>query len=318
MADGSNNPVNGEATKFGKVAVLFGGTSAEREISLQSGSAVLAALKATDVDAHPVDPRDGLLKQLEAGRFDRAFVMLHGRGGEDGTVQGALEFLGLPYTGSGVLGSALAMDKWRTKLIWQQLGLPTPEYTKVNSANELRDFVDRVGYPLAVKPAREGSSIGVTRLTPEKDITAAYATARKYDDVVIAERWITGGEYFCSVLGDRALPMVRMETPREFYDYEAKYFSDDTQYHCPCGLSGDAERKLQEMSLRAFAAVGGSGWGRIDFMLDENHQPWLIEVNTVPGMTGHSLVPMSARAVGIAFEELVWRILEQTLQVNNV
>lgn len=316
MATNGNNLNDNDAARFGKVAVLLGGLSAEREISLKSGTAVLAALKRRGVDAHAVDPQDGLLRQLQAGGFARAFVVLHGRGGEDGTVQGLLEFMGIPYTGSGVLGSALAMDKWRTKLIWQQLGLPTPEYAVVNSVYELRDFAARVGYPLAVKPAREGSSIGVTRLTPEKDIAAAYAAAREHDELVIAERWIAGGEYFCAILGERALPMVRMETPREFYDYQAKYFSDDTRYHCPCGLPGAEERKLQDMCLRAFAAVGGSGWGRVDFMLDADNQPWLIEANTVPGMTDHSLVPMSARAVGVEFDELVWRILQQTLEVG--
>ncbi len=314
MATNGNNMSDNDASQFGKVAVLLGGLSAEREISLKSGTAVLAALKRRGVDAHAVDPRDGLLRQLQAGGFARAFIVLHGRGGEDGTVQGLLEFMDIPYTGSGVLGSALAMDKWRTKLIWQQLGLPTPDYAVVNNADELHNFVAQAGYPLAVKPAREGSSIGVTRLTPDKDITAAYAAAREHDELVIAERWITGGEYFCAVLDGRALPMVRMETPREFYDYQAKYFSDDTQYHCPCGLSGEEESRLQDMCLRAFAAVGGSGWGRVDFMLDAERRPWLIEVNTVPGMTDHSLVPMSARAVGVDFDELVWRILQQTLE----
>jgi len=299
---------------FGKVAVLFGGTSAEREISLMSGSAVLRGLEARGVNAHKVDPADGLVAQLEAGKFDRAFIVLHGRGGEDGTVQGLLEFMGIPYTGSGVLGSALSMDKLRTKQVWQAMNLPTPEYARVHGADELRTFVERVGFPVAVKPAREGSSIGVTRLTADKDFDTAFAAARERDDVVIAERWISGGEYFCSILGGRALPMVRMETPREFYDYEAKYFSDDTRYHCPCGLPEEQERELQQMCLRAFEAVGGSGWGRVDFMLDETGHPWLVEVNTVPGMTGHSLVPMSAKATGIGFEELTWLILAQTLE----
>lgn len=299
---------------FGKVAVLFGGTSAEREISLKSGGEVLRALHSRGVDAHKVDPADGLLTQLLQGKFDRAFIVLHGRGGEDGTVQGLLQLLNVPYTGSGVLGSALSMDKLRTKQVWLAMGLPTPEYAQVNSVEDLQEFVSRVGYPVAVKPAREGSSIGVTRLTADKDVATAYAEARELDEIVIAERWISGAEYFCSILGNRALPMVRMETPREFYDYEAKYFSNDTRYHCPSGLSESKEFELQQMCLRAFEAVEGKGWGRVDFMLDTDGKAWLIEVNTVPGMTDHSLVPMSARAVGIEFDELVWQILAQTLE----
>ncbi|HET7371051.1 MAG TPA: D-alanine--D-alanine ligase, partial [Gammaproteobacteria bacterium] len=209
-----------------------------------------------------------------------------------------------------VLGSALLMDKLRTKRVWQAVGLPTPEYAHVHSVDELRAFVADVGYPIAVKPAREGSSIGVTRLAADKDIDAAYEAARERDDLVIAERWVTGGEYFCSILNGEALPMVRMETPHEFYDYQAKYFSDDTRYHCPCGLSEAQEREIAAMCLRAFEAAGGGGWGRMDFILDKHGEPWLIEGNTIPGMTGHSLVPMSAKAVGIDFGELCWRILE--------
>lgn len=303
-----------DVKRFGKVAVLFGGTSAEREISLKSGNAVLRALLARGVDAYAVDPADGLVDQLQAGAFDRAFIVLHGRGGEDGTVQGLLEFMGIPYTGSGVLASALSMDKLRTKRIWQAMQLPTPEYRQVESAEELHAFVEQVGYPVAVKPANEGSSIGVTRLTPEKDLNAAFDLARRYDEAVIAERWITGKEYFCAVLGERALPMVRMETPREFYDYEAKYFANDTRYHCPCGLPEEKERELQQICLAAWRAIGARGWGRVDFMLDETGDAWLIEANTVPGMTDHSLVPMSASAVGIGFEELVLEILAQTLE----
>lgn len=299
---------------FGKVAVLFGGTSAEREISLKSGGEVLRALQARGVDAHKVDPADGLLPQLLNGNFDRAFIVLHGRGGEDGTVQGLLQLMNIPYTGSGVLGSALSMDKLRTKQVWLATGLPTPEYAQVHSVEELQEFVARVGFPVAVKPAREGSSIGVTRLTADKGIAMAYNEARKLDEIVIAERWVTGAEYFCSILGERALPMVRMETPREFYDYQAKYFSNDTRYHCPSGLSESQEHEFQQMCLRAFEAVEGGGWGRVDFMLDSDSKAWLIEVNTVPGMTDHSLVPMSARAVGIEFDELVWQILAQTLK----
>lgn len=301
--------------EFGKVAVLFGGTSAEREVSLKSGSEVLRALQARGVDAWPVDPADGLVEQLERGAFDRAFIVLHGRGGEDGTAQGLLEFMGIPYTGSGVLGSALSMDKFRTKQIWQACGLPTPDYTQVDSVQALQDFVAGAGYPVAVKPAREGSSIGVTRLTPDKDAAAAFKAARDLDEVVIAEKWITGEEYFCAVLGRQPLPLIRLETPREFYDYEAKYFSNDTRYHCPSGLTDEVERELQQMCLRAFDAVDAHGWGRVDFMLDGDGRPWLVEVNTVPGMTDHSLVPMAARAVGMDFETLVVTILAQTLDM---
>lgn len=311
----NGNTTQDNPARFGRVAVLLGGTSAEREISLKSGIAVLAALKQRGVDAHPVDPADGLFKQLKGGEFSRVFIVLHGRGGEDGTVQGALEFLGLPYTGSGVLGSALAMDKWRTKLLWQQLDMPTPEYAVVKSAEELAGFVWRIAAPVAVKPAREGSSIGMTKLMDAGGAVRAYAAAAQLDDCVLAERWIAGGEYTASILGSESLPLIRMETPRTFYDYEAKYFADDTRYYCPSGLPAQQEREIQDLCLRAFAAVGASGWGRVDLMLDERRKPWLLEVNTVPGMTDHSLVPMAARAVGMSFDELVWRILEQTLRI---
>lgn len=305
------NPVRiTDSRDFGRVAVLLGGASAEREISLMSGHAVLAALRERGVDAHPVDPRDDGIAALMSGGFDRVCIMLHGRDGEDGAMQGLLQLAGVPYTGSGVLGSALMMDKLRTKRVWQALGLPTPEYAHVHSVDELRAFVADSGYPVAVKPAREGSSIGVTRLAADHDIETAYRAARERDALVIAERWVSGGEYFCSILDGDALPMVRMETPHEFYDYQAKYFSDDTRYHCPCGLSQTQEREIGAMCLRAFEAVAGSGWGRMDFILDADGQPWLIEGNTIPGMTGHSLVPMAAKAAGIDFGALCWRILE--------
>lgn len=314
MAADGNREWSSDTGRFGRVAVLLGGSSAERDISLKSGSAVLAGLKRSGVDAHPVDPRDGLLGQLGDGRFDRAFIVLHGRGGEDGTVQGALEYLGMPYTGSGVLASALAMDKWRTKLIWQSLGLPTPEYARVRSADELARFAEQVGAAVAVKPAHEGSSLGMTKLVDPAGAAEAYALAAKLDDSVIAELWVEGGEYTASILEDRVLPLIHMETPRTFYDYEAKYFTDSTQYHCPCGLPGEQEQQLAAVCRAAFQAVGASGWGRVDFMLDAENRPWLLEVNTVPGMTDHSLVPMAARAVGIGFDQLVCRILAQTLE----
>lgn len=298
------------ARDYGKVAVLLGGCSAEREISLKSGAAVLAALKRQGVDAHAVDPMDGAVRQLLDGRFDRAFVALHGRDGEDGTMQGTLQTLGMPYTGSGVLGSALAMDKLRTKRIWQALGLPTPEFARVRSAAELAVFAGRVGFPLAVKPAREGSSIGLSKLSRRADVDEAYAIAAECDPCVLAERWVEGGgEYTVSILEGRTLPLIRLETPRSFYDYEAKYRADSTRYHCPCGLPGPREEELAALALQAFEAVGASGWGRVDMMLDADGRPWLLEANTVPGMTDHSLVPMAAAVVGIDFEQLVLSIL---------
>lgn len=299
--------------QYGHVAVLLGGTSAERDISLKSGNAVLAALKRRGVSASAVDPHDGLFRQLSAGHFDRAFIALHGRGGEDGMIQGALEWLGLPYTGSGVLGSAIGMDKLRSKQIWLQMGLPTPPHAVVGSAAELAAFGDRVGYPLAVKPAHEGSSIGMSRLDDAAGAEAAWQAAAGCDDVVLAERWIAGGEYTAAILGAEVLPFIRLETPRTFYDYEAKYLAGTTQYHCPCGLPADTEKQLGDVCRRAFDGIGATGWGRVDFMLDGAGDPWLLEVNTVPGMTDHSLVPMAAREAGMDFDELALRILDTSL-----
>ncbi|HWP94814.1 MAG TPA: D-alanine--D-alanine ligase [Gammaproteobacteria bacterium] len=300
--------------QFGKVAVLMGGTSAERDVSLKSGAQVLAALRRRGVDAHGIDAREHVLDRLREGHFDRAFIVLHGRGGEDGTIQGALEFLGLPYTGSGVLGSALAMDKLRTKQLWSAVGLPTPEYAVIRSVTDVAAALRRIGVPMIVKPSREGSSIGMTKVTRGEELENAWRAAAQLDGVVIAERWITGREYTASILGRYALPLIRLETPRTFYDYEAKYFADDTRYHCPCGLPSREEETLQALCMEAFRVVGASGWGRVDFMVDEAGRPWLLEVNTVPGMTDHSLVPMAARAAGIEFDELCWRILEQTFE----
>ena len=296
--------------RFGKVAVLMGGRSAEREISLKSGSMVLDALKKSGVDAHAFDPRDHGLEALKAQRFDRAFIALHGRFGEDGTVQGALEYLGIPYTGSGVMASALAMDKWRTKLLWRAAGLPTPNYELMSARTDPAGLAARLGLPLMVKPAREGSSIGMGKVTTIEKIAPAYELAARYDDGVIAERFVEGMELTAAILGDEALPLIRLETPREFYDYEAKYFANDTRYICPSGLPAEQERSVQRMALEAFRILGCSGWGRVDAMLDRDGKLQLLEVNTIPGMTDHSLVPMAARAQGISFEDLCVRILE--------
>jgi D-alanine-D-alanine ligase len=297
---------------FGRVAVLMGGRSAEREISLKSGRAVHAALLQRGVDAHAIDAGDDVWQQL-ARVFDRVFIILHGRGGEDGVIQGALETLGLPYTGSGVLGSALGMDKLRSKWLWQALGLAVPEFVVIEDESRPDELIARLGLPLMIKPSREGSSLGMSKVTDAAQLPAALAAARELDDCVIAERFIQGGEYTCAVLGHEALPMIRIETPRAFYDYQAKYFAADTRYLCPCGLDQVQEAELQRLALRAFQALGCHGWGRVDFMVDGEGRPWLIEVNTVPGMTDHSLVPMAARQAGLSFEDLVWRILEETL-----
>jgi len=297
------------STKFGKVGVLFGGKSAEREVSLKSGAMVLAALKAKGVDAHAFDPRDRSLDALAAERFERVFIALHGRYGEDGTMQGTLELLGIPYTGSGVLASALAMDKWRTKLLWQAAGVPTPPYVMLTRETDFRAVANHLGLPIMVKPANEGSSIGMSKVRRAQDLEEAFALAVNYDDVVIAEKFVEGTELTGGILGDIALPLIRLETPRDFYDYEAKYLADDTRYIVPCGLAADKEREVQELGLAAFRTLGCRGWGRVDLMLDREGRPWFLEVNTSPGMTNHSLVPMAARHAGIPFEELCVRIL---------
>ncbi|MCX7141366.1 MAG: D-alanine--D-alanine ligase [Proteobacteria bacterium] len=297
------------ANEFGKVAVLLGGRSAEREVSLKSGGMVLAALRARGVNAHPFDPQQRDLAALIAEKFDRVFIALHGRYGEDGTVQGALELLGIPYTGSGVLASALAMDKWRTKLVWQAAGVSTPRYELLTPASDLKAVVARLGLPLMVKPANEGSSIGMSKVVAASGLDEAYALAANYDPVVLAEQFIEGVELTAGVLGSDALPLIRLETPREFYDYEAKYVANDTRYIIPCGLGADEEAAVQRQVLAAFNTLGCSGWGRVDLMLDAKGKPWFIEVNTSPGMTDHSLVPMAARHAGVPFEDLVLRIL---------
>ncbi|HLA75013.1 MAG TPA: D-alanine--D-alanine ligase [Gammaproteobacteria bacterium] len=301
------------AQDFGKVAVLYGGLSAEREVSLKSGKAVFDALRRKGVDAYAIDAGKDILQALAAGHYDRAFIVLHGRGGEDGVLQGALELLGLPYTGSRILGSALGMDKLRTKRVWLGAGLPTPEFVLLDADSDFAAAVKTLGLPLMVKPALEGSSIGISKVTETAQLPAAWQTAAKFDSCVIAERCIIGAEYTASLLGDQALPLIRLETPRAFYDYEAKYLADSTRYYCPSGLEPQQEKRFQELALRAFETVGCSGWGRVDFMCDAQGQPWLIEVNTVPGMTDHSLVPMAARHAGIEFDDLVWRVLESSL-----
>ncbi len=295
------------AKDFGKVAVLFGGKSAEREVSLNSGSRVLSALQRQGIDAHAFDPATGKLDEL-AG-YDRAFIALHGRYGEDGTIQGALELMGIPYTGSGVLASALGMDKWRTKLLWQALGLPIPEYAMLAADSDFADIEEELGLPLFVKPACEGSSIGVSKVKRYGDLQPAYVEAARYDAQVIAERAILGGEYTVAILGDSTLPIIKIEPATEFYDYEAKYLRDDTAYRCPCGLSTERESELRSQALKAFRALGGRGWGRVDFLMDEDGAAYFLEVNTSPGMTDHSLVPMAARVAGIAYDDLVVRVL---------
>jgi len=296
---------------FGKVAVLMGGKSAEREISLMSGNGVLKALRAKGVDAHAFDPAQRDLFDLKREGYARCFIALHGRGGEDGTIQGALEYLGIPYTGSGVMGSAIGMDKWRTKMVWIANGIPTPRFRILTEKENWGSVARELKLPLIVKPANEGSTLGLTKVTAAKQLPAAYElAAKKYNDIALAEQFVDGPEYTASVLGDEALPLIRIEAPKGNYDYQNKYFTDDTKYHCPSGLPPKKEEELKALTLKAFRAVGCRGWGRVDIMLDARKKPWLLEVNTSPGMTGHSLVPMAARAVGISYEDLCVRILE--------
>lgn len=299
-----------DAREFGRVAVLMGGWAAEREVSLRSGAAVLEALQRRGVDAHGVDLVRGNVGELAGGRFDRVFIALHGRGGEDGVIQGLLEGLGIPYTGSGVLGCALAMDKLRSKRLWAGAGLPTPPFAVLATEADLRRALDEVGLPMIVKPAAEGSSIGMSKVSRAEDLPAAWAAARGFHCEAFAERWVQGAEYTAGIVGSESLPLIRLETPREFYDYTAKYHANDTRYYCPAGLAPAVEVELRELARRAFDALGCSGWGRVDLLCDAGGTPWLIEANTVPGMTDHSLVPMAARVAGLTMEDLVWRILE--------
>lgn len=302
-----------KTSEYGKVAVLMGGLSAERHISLESGQAVFSALKRKGVDAHAIDVQRDVLKKLEQGGFDRVFIALHGRGGEDGLMQGALEIMQIPYTGSGVLGSALAMDKCRAKKIWQSCGLPTPPFVELSAATYWKSVCNELGLPLMVKPVHEGSSLGASKVSHVDDLEQAWRTAYKFDQRVMAERWITGSEYTVPLLNGRALPLIRLVTPREFYDYMAKYEAETTQYICPCGLDAEQEQALGQLALSAFNLLGASGWGRIDLMMDEQDQPWLIEANTIPGMTSHSLVPMAAKQAGISFDDLVVGILNTSM-----
>ena len=299
-----------DAGAFGRVAVLFGGDSSEREISLLSGNAVLAALRRRGVDAHAFDPRERALGELLAGGFARVWIALHGPGGEDGTLQGALEYLGVPYTGSGVMGSAIGMDKLRTKRLAQAIGVPTADFLTLTGPADFALALERLGLPLIIKPATQGSSVGMTKVSRPEELPPAFAAAAAFEELVFAEPWLPGPEYTVAILKDAALPSIRIETPKTFYDYEAKYFRDDTRYFCPSGLGEPAEAHLRALALAAFEAAGASGWGRADFMMDGAGRAQLLEINTIPGMTSHSLVPMAARAVGLDFDELVWRVLE--------
>ena len=302
---------NYDAKAFGKVAVLLGGDSAERDVSLDSGGAVLTALIRQGIDAHAFDPSEQDIENLK--EFDRAFIALHGRYGEDGTVQRELEAMGIPYTGSGVSASAIGMDKWQTKLKWEEMNVVTPAYELVNADSDFAAIEQKLGLPLFVKPSSEGSSIGITKVKQAGGVKAAYELAAEADPLVIAEQYVGGGEYTVSILGEAALPIVKIVPKTEFYDYEAKYARDDTEYLCPCGLGEVLESRIQKEALVAFSAVGCTGWGRVDFLMDGDGNHYFLEINTVPGMTSHSLVPMAAEAAGVSFDDLVLTILRMTL-----
>ena len=298
-----------EQNDFGKVAVLMGGRSGEREISLRSGNAVLAALINAGVDAHGIDVDEHIFNRLQDEKFKHAFIALHGRGGEDGCIQGGLEMIGLPYTGSGVMASSICMDKIMTKKIWLTMGIPTPRFSEIHDSTKFKDVANHLGVPFIVKPSCEGSSLGIAKITSEAEFVAACLKAHAFSGELMAEEWVQGGEYTVSVLDDEALPVIQLQTPHDFYDFEAKYKSNDTQYLLPCGLEEMAEVQLQVQALQAFRATNATSWGRVDVMLDDQGKSWFLEVNTVPGMTDHSLVPMAAKHIGVDFQQLVLRIL---------
>jgi D-alanine-D-alanine ligase len=303
-----------KATDFGRVAVLMGGTAAEREVSLNSGTAVFNALKRKNIDAIAIDIADNPILALENKQLDRIFNIVHGRGGEDGVLQAVLEVMKLPYTGSGVAASALTMDKLKTKLCWQGQGLPTPAWFLLKNADDIEACIAQLGFPVIVKPANEGSSIGMSKATNKEELQLAFAEATKYRCAVYAEKWVEGHEYTVGILAGEPLPVIRLQAANAFYDYDAKYKATTTQYHCPCGLAVEQEAALQQLALQACDCVGVEGWGRVDVFIDTQGQAQLIEVNTVPGMTDHSLVPMAAAKCGMDFDELVWRILETSMK----
>jgi D-alanine-D-alanine ligase len=296
--------------EFGRVALLMGGSAAERKVSLKSGAAVFEALKNKGVDVVALDVTGSPIDVLAGQEIDRVFNIIHGRGGEDGILQSVLEVMEIPYTGSGVLASALSMDKLRTKLCWLGYGLPTPKWHLLKGLGDLDDCIERLGFPVIVKPAQEGSSIGMSKANNREELIKALEVAAEFNCDVYAESWVVGKEYTVALLDGEALPAIRLETPNAFYDYEAKYNANTTQYHCPCGLATEQEKQLQKLAIKAGEVIGIKGWARVDVFIDDNNQPQLIEINTVPGMTDHSLVPMAAKQAGIGFDDLVWRILE--------
>jgi D-alanine-D-alanine ligase len=302
---------------FGKVAVLMGGPSAEREISLKSGAAILSALQASNVNAEAIDVSSDVFEKLSTGKYERVLIALHGPLGEDGCIQGGLEVMRLPYTGSGVMASSICMNKLMTKQIWQGCGIPTPKYHVLSDVLDEDALLTDLGLPMIFKPVSQGSSIGMTKVTSRAEIASAWANARNFEETVIAEQWIEGPEYTVAILEGHALPVIRLETPHTFYDFDAKYQANDTQYHCPCGLSEELEKQIQLLAVQAFAATQATGWGRVDVMLDKNNQPWFLEVNTVPGMTDHSLVPIAAKAKNINFNQLVIKILQTSFKEDS-